>query len=280
MIQKLKVVISTAKRKKNNMTMRATATTTVSFGLVAVPTKIYTTSSPNKVSFKMLSDKGNRLKQKYIDGVTGKNFDKADATKGYEYATGKYVTFTPDEIEKLSGATGNSDSMEIIQFVPASGISRLHIEKSYYLGPDKGGEKAFALLSQAMEKEGVVGIAKWTTRGKEHLVSIRPCRTGGIRGLVMEQVFYAEEMKDFTEIGVSSDCTPAEIEMAGQLIATKTEKNFDFSVYKDQYAENVMNAVDDKVAGRQVVLPPTLDQVPVMDLFDALKASVDAAATG
>ncbi len=228
----------------------------------------------------MLSDKGNRLKQKYVDGVTGKDFNKADATKGYEYAKGKYVTFTPEEIEKLSGTSGSSDSMEILQFVPASGISRLHIEKSYYLGPDKGGEKAFALLSQAMEKEGVVGIAKWKTRGKEHLVSIRPCRIGGIRGLVMEQVFYAEEMKDFTEIGVSSDCSPQEIEMAGQLIAAKTEKNFDFSVYKDQYAENVMNAVDDKVAGRQVVLPPTLAQVPVMDLFDALKASVSAAATG
>lgn len=255
--------------------MRATAKTSVSFGLVSLPVKIYTATSPNKVRFNMLSPDKNRVSQKLVDSVTGKEVDRKETISGYEYTKDKYVTFSSEEIEQLKGSVSTSDCMEILEFVNAKQLSRIHVEKSYYLGPDKGGEKAFALLSKALENENVVGLAKWCTRGKEHLVAIRPCKNGGLRGLVMEQLFYNEEVRDFSEVGVSdADLSDEELDLASQLIATKKSNDFDLSKYKDEYAHQLMAAVDAKISGKEVVMPASAPKRHVVDLFDALKASL------
>lgn len=254
--------------------MKATATTSISFGLVNVPVKVYTATRPSVIRFNMVTKSGSRLKIKYVD-TAGKEVSRDETIKGYEFAKGQYVHFTPEELEAIAGSIKSSSSMEIIEFVDFSEIDRIGVEKSYYLGPDKGGEKPFTLLSHVMHKLNVVAIAKWTTRNKEHLVSIRACKNGGINGLVMEQLLYADEIKDFSEIGVSGlECSEAELELAEQLVKAKTSKSFDLSQYKDEYAAALMGAIQRKVSGQEINVPASPKKTSVIDLFDALKASL------
>ena len=253
--------------------MRSVSNCTISMGLVSVPIKVYTANSANRISFNRLSPDGNRLKQQYVDTITGKVVDTKTCTdKGYEYAKGKYVKFTADELSKLDAAA--SSDIDIKHFVPLEEIESLRVEKSYLLGTN-GGEKSYSLLSKVMEDKWVAAIGIWKSRGRDHLVAIEPVRENGMRGLAMQQLFYQDEHNSITEVGVSGcDASDAELELAGKLVETMTESEMKWSDYKNEYVERVQNMVEAKISGKDVNLLPQQPNPQIIDLFEALKQSL------
>jgi DNA end-binding protein Ku len=264
------------------MTIRATATGTLSFGLVAIPVKIYLGADGLDVRFNGLSKDGNRLGQKIIDKVTGEEVARGEGSKGYEFSKGQYVTFSDDEIKALSDASGNK-SISIAEFVPLDTVDHRHVEKTYYLGVDKGGDKAYQLLAETLEAKGRCAVAQWGTKGKTQLVLVRPWRTDKNLGLVMHQLFYADEVRDVDEVFdlvANLPAHEAERTLASQVVDQLSSAAFDATKYEDRYRKNVLAAIDEKVAGKEVTVAVEAPAATnVVDMIEALKKSlVDAKA--
>ena len=260
------------------MGMRSMGSCSLSFGLVTVPVKVYLAASSQQASFNTLHEAcGARVKQKLLCPACDTSVDSKDTIKGYEYARGQYVHFTSDEVKALgSDAKGVA---HIAEFVPSDAIGIVQTEKCYYLAPDKGGADAYVLLRAALERTGSIAVAQWVNRGKEHLVAVRPHGPG----LLMQQVFYAAEVRDQGELPLP-DHTPneAHLEMAERLIEQYHSEAFDSSAYIDRYSERVAEAVEAKVAGQEVQTAPQPTDGTVVDLFSALEQSLakDGKATG
>ena len=178
------------------MPARAIGTSTIAFGLVSLPVKIYSAGeSSRKVSFNMIwKERGVRVRQQYIDPADGTVVPREEIVKGYEFSKGQYVLFTKEELEVVEAP--KSDEIEIVSFVPADTVDRLLFNKAYYLGPDKGGARAYRLLGAALRETERVAIAKHATRGKQYIVMIRPHD----EGLLMEQLWYEDEIRAFGEV--------------------------------------------------------------------------------
>lgn len=247
---------------------------TITFGLVSIPVKFYTAASSESVSFNMLTSAGNRVKQKLVDSVTGAEIEHKDCKKGYEYAKDQYVSFTADELKALE--CEKSDAIDIREFVDASTLDLIQVEKSYYLGPDKGGDKGYTLLADTMKAMGKVAVAQWAGRGKEQLVVIRPHKGG----LIIHQMYYANEVRNFEEIEFAKiTIADAEREIAAKLVSMLSTGAFEPDKYEDGYVNRVKEAVTRKingVAAPEVTAAPT-PKATVTDLLAVLKASVDAA---
>src|SRR3989304_2130269 len=168
---------------------RATASGTVSFGLVSIPCKFYTACSSESVQFKMITPKGNKVKQKIFDAVTDEEVERNACLKGYEHVKDQFVTFTSEELEALESERNNL--IDINEFVPLASVDLLAVEKSYYLGADKGGDKGYLLLAKTLETTGKVAVGRWDARGKEQLVILRPYNGG----LLLHQMFYTNEVR-------------------------------------------------------------------------------------
>lgn len=253
------------------MAARALGTGTVSFGLVSIPVKLFTATSAQKVSFNMLHKKcGGRMQQQYWCPKDEEVVERTDIVKGYEYAKDQYVQFTDEELKALEAE--KSSSIDIVEFVPAESVDFIYVEKSYYLGPDKGGSKPYRLLSEAMARTGKIAVANQWTRGKEQLVLIRPYQSG----LILHQVHYADEVRAFGDIELGPEVAfkPGEGELADLLIQQLTQEAFDPSKYKDEYVERVRQAVEQKVAGQEITIAPETPKAQIIDLFEALKASL------
>jgi DNA end-binding protein Ku len=252
------------------MGSKSTGSGTISFGLVAIPCKIYVANSSESVSFNQITPAGNRTKQKIVDSVSGEEVTHDQLRKGYEHTKSQYVVFTPEELKSLEPSS--SSSIELIEMVDASSVDLTQVEKSHYLGPDKGGDKAYALLSQTLEKTGKMGVAKWCSRGKEHLVLIRSYR----HGLIIHQMYYQNEVRDFEEIrgGTSATFHDLEIEAASSLVSKLSTGAFDPSKYTDTYSERVLKAVEDKVAGKDITIVSESPKAQIVDLMEALKMSL------
>jgi DNA end-binding protein Ku len=194
--------------------------------------------------------------------------------KGYEYSRGQYVQFTEAELKALEWERSNS--IEICEFVPLASVDYVQVEKSYYLGPDRGGDKPYQLLGECMKKQGVVAVGRWASRGKEQLVLIRPY---GADGLVLHQLYYANEVRKFDEIDTGARFTFGDVErdLAEKLIAELTNDGFDPSKYHDRYEDRVKKAVNEKVAGQEVTVAPEAPRAQIIDLFEALKKSLTEA---
>lgn len=254
------------------MTLRATCTATITFGLVSIPVKVYTSAASNEVSFNMISPNGNRVKQRLVDAVSGEDVQRGECDKGYEFAKDKYVVFSKEEIKSLDSAD-ISKTMTIAEFVAADSVDLPSVEKTYFLGPDKGGDRGYSLLSATLTKLGQVAVAQWTTRGKERLVVIRPHKGG----LILQEMFYAEEVRDISEVLPGEvKVSPLEEELAIKLVTSLGTGSFDSSKYHDGYATRVRNAVDQKVSGQAVSFAPSPVPASAIDLFAALKASLEA----
>lgn len=252
------------------MAMRCTVTGVLTFGLVSIPVKFYLAAKDEKLEFNMLSKAGNRVRQKLVDEVTKDEIEREDTLSGYEVSKGQYVKFTKDELKALELASDDK-TVEIAEFVDASAIDLVNIEKSYYLGPDKGGDKGYTLLSQTMEGSNRVAIAQWGSKGRQHLVVIRPYRGG----LLLQVLFYANEVRPFEDIEVAKlVVTDQERNLARKLVDSLSSDEFDASKYTDKYRENLQKAVDQKVAGQEVTFAPSAPQIPVVDLFQALQQSL------
>jgi DNA end-binding protein Ku len=258
-------------RYPSGMAARAIASGTISFGLVSIPVKLFTATSSQQVHFNMLhAETKGRVKQQYVLASTGEVVDRKKMAKGYEYARGQFVVFTDEELKKLEAE--KSSSIDIIEFVPLATVDLIQVEKTYYLGPDKGGDKAYALLSSAMLETGKVAVGRWAAKGKEQLVLIRPYRAG----LMLHQMYYANEVRAFDEVETGAKVEFREIErdLAVKLISELTTDQFDPSKYHDEYADRVKAAVEQKVAGQEVAIVGEVPKAEIIDLFEALKASL------
>ena len=253
------------------MPARAISSGTLSFGLVSIPFKIYTAASAEGVNFHQLHRKcGNRIKYQVYCPTDDEVVERSDLVKGYEYAKGQFVVFDAEELKALEEE--KTHSLEIIEFVPLDTIDFVYVEKSYYLGPDKGGHKAYRLLSQAMQETGRVALGHYIARGKSHLVVIRPYK----KGLIMHQVFYSNEVRDFGDIDLGTDVSfkPAETDMARQLIEQLSADRFEPEKFQDEFRARVLQAVEEKIAGHEITTTAEAPRAKVFDLFEALKASV------
>ncbi len=260
------------------MAPRPIAASTISFGLVSLPVKLYSASeSKRKVSFNLLHEKtGNRLKQQYIDPETGDIVPRDQMIKGYEFAKNQYVTFEPEELKAVEQP--KTDSIEITEFVPTDQVDRIYFSKAYYLGPDRGGARAYRLLSAALTETGRVAIAKYATRGKQYLVMIRPFQDG----LLMEQLHYADEVRAFEDVDLEEgEVSEAELQLARQLIDQAASDTFDPSAYSDEVRARMLELIQQKVDGEEITVaaeePP---QTQIIDLMAALKASLEGGDAG
>jgi DNA end-binding protein Ku len=253
------------------MAARSLGSATIAFGMVAAPVKLYpTTDTKAGVSFNQINSKtGHRCKQQLVDGESGVVVPKEDIVKGYEFSKGQYVTFTPEEVKALEEqATG---TIEIVQFVPLASVERLWLEKAYYLAPDKGGDRSFALLVAALDASGRAAIGQYAARGKGYVVLLRP-EAGR---LVMEQLHYANERRAIQDVPVPVvELKEQELKMAGQLIEMGAVDTFDATQFTDGVTARMLAAIEQKVAGGAIIAQPQQTETKVLDLMEALKASV------
>jgi DNA end-binding protein Ku len=258
------------------MAARSLSTGTISFGLVTVPIRLYSASETSAgVSFNMLHAKCNsRLRQQYICQKDEEIVTRDQMVKGYEFAKDQYVTFTEDEIKAM--AEESSKTIEIAEFVPISKVDPIYFEGAYYLGPDKGGEKAYKLLTEAMRQTGRCALANWAARGKGYLVLLRPVD----KGLVMQVLHYADEVRSFEEVPVGDAVVrDAEMKLAIQLIEQITAEEFHPENYQDVVRARYHEAIQRKVEGQEVTTAaPEQPRGQIIDLMDALKASLAAKA--
>jgi DNA end-binding protein Ku len=254
------------------MPARSIANATVAFGLVSVPVNLYSSAeSSAAVSFNMLHKKcGSRLKQHYTCTKDGETVTRDDTVKGYEFAKGQYVILSPEEIKALEEKA--SGTIDIVEFVPLAKVDRVYVEKVYYLGPDKGGDRAYRLLAAAMEETGLAALGQYAARGQQYLVLLRPAK--GV--LVMEQLHYADEVRPASEVPVpAGDVKAQELAMAKQLIAQTATETFQPEKYRDTVRERVLEAIQRKIDGQDITAEAAPDQgAKIIDLMEALKASL------
>lgn len=255
------------------MPARSIGTATVSFGLVSVPVHIYSAGeSAASVSFNMVhKDCGTKLKQYYRCPKHDVTVERADTVKGYAVGKDQYVIFTPDELKALEEK--GSNSIDIKEFIPLAKVDRIYLEKAYFLGPDKGGDRPYRLLAEALEKTGRAALGQYAARGHQNLVLVRPMN--GV--LVMEQLHYPDELRATSEVPLGEgEVKPAELNLAVQIVEQSAVEAFQPEKYHDTVKERVQEEINKKIAGQEI----TADEVPqksgakVLDLMEALKASL------
>jgi len=259
-------------RRRYAMPPHSIGSGTISFGLVSIPIKLYTATSSGGASFNLLHAKcGSRIKQQTFCPVCNEVVERSGLVKGYEFAKEQYVRFTDEELKSLEGEA--SKVIDIAEFVPLPKVDPIYFEKTYYLGPDKGGEKAYRLLADAMAKTDRVALAKFVMRGKESLVLIRPAQDG----LMLHTMYFADEVRDFGEIekGQSAKIKEGELELALRLVDELSNGDFKPEQYQDEYRLRVLDLVNLKVEGKEVTaVGPQVQRAQVIDLMEALKESL------
>jgi DNA end-binding protein Ku len=255
------------------MAARSIGSLTISFGLVAIPVKLYSaTEASQHISFNLLhSTCGSRLRQQYFCIKEDVPVGRDEIVKGYEFAKDQYVMFSPEELKALEEV--GTHAADITEFVPIAAIDPVYFDKAYYLAPDKGGAKPYALFAKALRESKRCALGRWAVRGKEYIVMIRPVEDG----LVMQQLLYAVEVRSIKEIDIPvMDVKEAELKLARQLIEQQSSNRFDPTEYKDDVTARVQAAIQKKVEGQEI----TVSEAPeggaqIIDLMEALRASLE-----
>jgi DNA end-binding protein Ku len=258
------------------MAARSIGSVTISFGLVAIPVKLYSaTQSANAISFNLLHKGcGSRLKQQYVCLKDGTVVERDETVKGYEFAKDQYVTFEPQEIKAMEEA--GTHAIEIAEFVPIESIDPVYFDRTYYLAPDKGGAKPYALLTEALRQAKRCAVGRWAARGKAYIVMLRP--VGDM--LAMQQLHFAADVRPASEIEIpKQEVKPAELTLAQKLIEQQAADRFDAAAYTDELRARIQAAVEKKVAGQQISVAdfPAEGGGKVIDLMEALRASLEKA---
>jgi len=255
------------------MAARSIASLTVSFGLVSIPVKLYSATEASKaISFNLLHKAcGSRLKQQYVCIKEDVPVAREDMVKGYEFAKDQYVIFSPEELKALEEA--GTHMAEITEFVPIDAVDPVYFDKAYYLGPDKGGAKPFALLASALRESKRCALGRWAARGKQYIVMIRPVEDG----LVMQQLLYAGEVRSIKDLEIpKTEVKDAELKLAKQLIEQQASDTFDPTAYTNEVAARIEAAVQKKVEGEEITLAEAPEGgAQVIDLMEALRASLE-----
>ena len=254
------------------MAARSIGSGTISFGLVSIPVRLFVATHSEQPSFNLLHGEcGSRIRQQTFCPRCERVVERRELVKGYAVGKSEYVRFDEDELRALEAAA--STAIEIQEFVPLVQVDPVYFENTHYLGADKGGEKAYRLLADAMRSAGKVALAQHVSRGKEHLVLIRPYADG----LALHTLYYADEIRPFDEIdrGAEVPVRPAETELAQRLIDELSVPRFAPEQYRDHYRDRLAEAVERKVAGAEITqAAPAAESPRVIDLMDALKRSL------
>ena len=255
------------------MSARPISSATISFGLVSVPIQMYSASeSAAAISFNWINKKTNaRCKQQYVDAKSGEKVEKEDMVKGYEFSKGQYVLFTPDEIKAMEEKK-DTGLVSIDAFVPGEQVDRLYLDRGYFIGPGKGGERAYKLLAEALKQTGLVAIGQYVARGKQYLVMLRP-KEGG---LVLETLHYADELRSIKDVDLpETDVKPAELALALQIIEQLKADAFTPDKYHDAVRDRMNEQIQRKVEGKEITAEPVeAPETQIIDLMQALKASL------
>ena len=260
------------------MAARSIASLTISFGLVSIPVKLFSATEASKaISFNLLHKTcGSRLKQQYLCVKEEIPVAREEMVKGYEFTKDQYVMFTPEELKAMEEA--GTHTADITEFVPVESVDPIYFDKAYYLAPDKGGAKPYALLARALRESGRCALGRWAARGKQYIVMIRPIEKSGSDGLVMQQLLYAAEVRSITEIDIpKTEVKDAELKLAQQLIEQQASESFDPAAYKDEVRGRIEAAIQKKVEGQEITLAeaPEPGGGQVIDLMEALRASLE-----
>ncbi|MGZ8199007.1 MAG: non-homologous end joining protein Ku [Burkholderiales bacterium] len=255
------------------MAARSIASLTISFGLVSIPVKLYSaTEASRAISFNLLHKTcGSRLKQQYVCVKEDVVVPRDEMVKGYEFAKDQYVMFTAEELKALEEA--GTHAADITEFVPIEAIDPVYFDKAYYLAPDKGGAKPYALLTKALRESERCAIGRWAARGKQYIVMIRPIEDG----LVMQQLLYAAEVRSMKDLEIpQTDVKDAELKLAQQLIEQQASDTFDPGAYTDEVRTRIDAAVQKKVEGQEITMTESPEGgAQVIDLMEALRASLE-----
>ena len=257
------------------MAARAIGSGTISFGLVAIPVKLYSTvDSTRSVRFNYLSKDGSRLKQQYIRASDGQIVEREDRVQGYEFAKGQYVTFSEDEIKAMHVESTNA--IDIAEFIPIEQVERVYIERVYYLGPDKGAARSYHLLKEALRETKRAALARYAARGRSHLVLVRPFATEDSSGLIMEQLKHQDELRSFDDVPLEpTEVKRDELDLALTIIDQRVNDNFEPERYEDEVRATMMERIQQKVDGQEISVPPEeAAESKIIDLMEALKASL------
>ena len=259
------------------MAARSIASLTISFGLVSIPVKLFSATETSKaISFNLLHKAcGSRLKQQYFCVKEEVPVAREDMVKGYEFSKDQYVIFTPEELKALE-ETG-THTAEILEFVPIESVDPLFFDKAYFLAPDKGGAKPYALLARALRESKRCALGRWAARGKQYIVMIRPADGGETSGLVMQQLLYATEVRSIKDIEIpKTEVKDAELKLAQQLIEQQASDSFNPAAYTDEVRARVEAAVQKKVEGQEITMADAPEPgAQVIDLMEALRASLE-----
>jgi len=283
---------------------RSQQSATLSFGLVNIPVRLYTAAKSKAVSFHWLDPQGQRVKQRLYSSISeesagafsdvaressemvqeaqpdedplkesrqsGQEVPRESLLKGYAVAPHQYVTLSPEELKALEDAT--NQHAEIQEFVPLDTVDPVFFEKTYYLGPDKGGEKPYWLLGRALRDSKSGAIAKLVMRGKEKIVFIRPTDRNR---LILEVLYWGDEVRDFNEVDIPElVLKEQEVHLAGKLIESLSSEQWDPHKYHDTYRERVLELIQKKQQGQELVVTPPRPAGEVLDLMEALKRSL------
>src|SRR5258705_6845696 len=255
------------------MAARSTATLTVSFGLVSIPVRLFSaTEASRAISFNMLHKAcGSRLKQQYICVKEEVIVPREDTVKGYEFSKDQYVVFTPEELKAMEEA--GTHMADIVEFVPLESVDPVYFDKAYYLAPDKGGAKPYALLASALRESKRCAIGRWAARGKQYIVMVRPVEDG----LIMQQLLYAGEVRSIKDIDIpKSEVKDAELKLAQQLIEQQSSEAFDPAPYVDEVRTRIEATIQKKVEGQEITMAEAPESgAQVIDLMEALRASLE-----
>jgi len=268
-----KVAPPPAEKGETDMAARAIASLTISFGLVAIPVKLYSaTQASERISFNLLHGKdGSRLRQQYVCLEENVVVERDEIVRGYEFAKDQYVVFTNDELKALEETATNA--VDITEFVPVQAVDPVYFDKAYYVAPDKGGAKPYALLTQALGDAGLCALGRWAARGKQYIVMLRPAQDG----LVMQQLLYAHEVRSMAILEIpKAEVKEKELELARQLVEQGARDSFDPGGYTDEVKERIEEAIQKKVAGQQITVAEVAPEggAKIIDLMEALRASL------
>jgi DNA end-binding protein Ku len=244
----------------------------LSFGLVSAPFKLYVATENQDISLNLLHTckQQGRIRHKNFCETCETAVEFADIQKGYEYEKGKYVTFSTDELAELNEVSDKV--LEIVQFVELEEVDPIYFEKAYFLGADKGGERALGLLAYTLKATKKAALGRVTLRNREHLVLIR----SGFGGLVMHTLLYTNEVRQNDEKLASLALSDAEKGLAGTLITALTNP-VDLTIFQNGYVDNLQKLIDSKVKGKGFSIKKTAKAKPQLDLMDSLKESLEAA---
>jgi len=242
----------------------------LTFGLVSLPIRLFSAARAESVSFNLLHKSDNsRIKQITYCQAEDKAVPRSELVKGYEYEKDRYVVIEDEDIKKVAPKTAKV--MEILEFVETKDVDPVYLESSYYMAPDGGGEKAYALLFEALRKSGYSGVAKIAMHNREHIVILRP----GQRGILLHTMYFTNEIRQVDEFRTDLDLVKdKELALAGTLIEALSAK-FEPEKYKDTYRENLLGMIQTKIQGQKVVEAPEPHVAPVIDIMEALKRTLE-----